>query len=159
MRRKLVWHTLLRRRENIVTFRAHEIEKSVEHFSSYSKREREREKEAFRRRRRERSRSLKLLSLYAQLSIARGFEKKKKYYLKKKKKNWKKKNHQNGRFRIRFRGQPGADGFENANARTDVSTVGPAGTESAKELPTNGVQTLAEEFMHERRQVWVFTPV
>jgi hypothetical protein len=153
----------LRRRENIVTFRAHEIEKSVEHFSSYSKREREREKEAFRRRRRERSRSLKLLSLYAQLSIARGFEKKKKkYYLKKKKKkkkNWKKKNHQNGRFRIRFRGQPGADGFENANARTDVSTVGPAGTESAKELPTNGVQTLAEEFMHERRQVWVFTPV
>jgi hypothetical protein len=151
----------LRRRENIVTFRAHEIEKSVEHFSSYSKRERE--KEAFRRRRRrrrrERSRSLKLLSLYAQLSIARGFEKKKKYYLKKKKKNWKKKNHQNGRFRIRFRGQPRADGFENANARTDVSTVGPAGTESAKELPTNGVQTLAEEFMHERRQVWVFTPV
>ena len=124
--------------------------------------EREREKEAFRRRRRrrERSRSLKLLSLYAQLSIARGFEKKKKYYLKKKKKkNWKKKNHHHGRFRIRFRGQPGADGFENANARTDVSTVEPAGTESAKELPTNGVQTLAEEFMHERRQVWVFTPV
>jgi hypothetical protein len=34
----------LRRRENIVTFRAHEIEKSVEHFSSYSKRERERER-------------------------------------------------------------------------------------------------------------------
>ena len=98
--------------------------------------------------------------LYAQLSIARGFEKKKKYYLKKKKKNWKKKNHHHGRFiRIRFRGQPGTDGFENANARTDVSTVGPAGTESAKELPTNGVQTLAEEFMHERRQVWVFTPV
>ena len=95
--------------------------------------------------------------LYAQLSIARGFEKKK-YYLKKK--NWKKKNHHHGRFiRIRFRGQPGTDGFENANARTDVSTVGPAGTESAKELPTNGVQTLAEEFMHERRQVWVFTPV
>ena len=87
LRRKLV-RTLLRRRENIVTFRAHETEKSVEHFSSYSKRERE--KEAFRRRRRrERSRSLKLLSLYAQLSIARGFEKKKKYYLKKKKKNWK----------------------------------------------------------------------
>ena len=157
MRRKLV-RTLLRRRENIVTFRAHEIEKSVEHFSSYSKREREKEAFRRRRRRRERSRSLKLLSLYAQLSIARGFEKKKKYYLKKKKKNWKK-NHQNGRFRIRFRGQPGADGFENANARTDVSTVGPAGTESAKELPTNGVQTLAEEFMHERRQVWVFTPV
>ena len=99
--------------------------------------------------------------LYAQLSIARGFEKKKKYYLKKKKKkNWKKKNHHHGRFiRIRFRGQPGTDGFENANARTEVSTVGPAGTESAKELPTNGVQTLAEEFMHERRQVWVFTPV
>lgn len=146
-------------RREIITFRAHEIEKSVEHFSSYSKRERE--KEAFRRRRRrERSRSLKLLSLYAQLSIARGFEKKKKYYLKKKKKkNWKKKNHHHGRFRIRFRGQPGADGFENANARTDVSTVEPAGTESAKELPTNGVQTLAEEFMHERRQVWVFTPV
>ena len=36
--------TLLRRRENIVTFRAHEIEKSVEHFSSYSKRERERKR-------------------------------------------------------------------------------------------------------------------
>jgi hypothetical protein len=128
-------------RREIITFRAHEIEKSVEHFSSYSKRERE--KEAFRRRRRrrrERSRSLKLLSLYAQLSIARGFEKKKKYYLKKKKKkNWKKKNQHHGRFRIRFRGQPGADGFENANARTDVSTVEPAGTESAKELPTNGV--------------------
>jgi len=34
----------LRRRENIVTFRAHEIEKSVEHFSSYSKRERERKR-------------------------------------------------------------------------------------------------------------------
>jgi len=80
----------LRRRENIVTFRAHEIEKSVEHFSSYSKREREKEAFRRRRRRRERSRSLKLLSLYAQLSIARGFEKKKKkYYLKKKKKNWK----------------------------------------------------------------------
>ena len=29
---------------NIVTFRAHEIEKSVEHFSSYSKRERERKR-------------------------------------------------------------------------------------------------------------------
>jgi len=158
LRRKLV-RTLLRRRENIVTFRAHEIEKSVEHFSSYSKRERERERGIQKKKKkRERSRSLKLLSLYAQLSIARGFEKKKKYYLKKKKKNWKK-NQQNGRFRIRFRGQPGADGFENANARTDVSTVGPAGTESAKELPTNGVQTLAEEFMHERRQVWVFTPV
>ena len=43
LRRKLV-RTLLRRRENIVTFRAHEIEKSVEHFSSYSKRERERKR-------------------------------------------------------------------------------------------------------------------
>ena len=124
--------------------------------------QREKEKEAFRRRRRRRrrrrERSLKLLSLYAQLSNARGFEKKKKYYLKNWK-NWKKKNHHHGRFRIRFRGQPGTDGFENANARTDVSTVGPARTESAKELPTNGVQTLVEEFMHERRQVWVFTSV
>ena len=148
------------RRENITFRGAHEIEKSVVHTSFLIQRERERKAFRRRRRRRRRERSLKLLSLYAQLSIARGFEKKKKDYLKKKKKkNWKKKNQHHGRFRIRFRGQPGADGFENANARTDVSTVEPAGTESAKELPTNGVQTLAEEFMHERRQVWVFTPV
>jgi hypothetical protein len=31
-------------RREIITFRAHEIEKSVEHFSSYSKRERERKR-------------------------------------------------------------------------------------------------------------------